>query len=228
MARKRGPQNTPTDDAPVQDDVVQEEAVQTATVEPEAPKVNVRSREPKVPAKDTAPTKAPTDPFWLEPGDVISINMKQRSMIMFPLGNGDIFRLNHRLWHAEIPENTPEDWLKALMILLEQGDIVKGKKHMPKYPKNPKVLEKCKQYLELPVDQLIRKLKPLVIHKGLVEGYRSSEIIMSLMRYEQEHFHRKSYIDLLNEALEHIGGTGPITQTPVENLHADDLEEDFS
>ena len=221
MANKRGPKTTP-DTAPVTDDVVQEEAVAVET--PEEPKINVRAKEPKLPEKDTAPEKAPADPFWLEVGDVISINMKQRSMIMFPLEDGVIFRLNHRQWFAEIPGNIRPDWLKALMLLYEQGDIVMGKKHMPKYPKNPAVLERCKQYLEYPIDQLILKLKPLVIHKGLVDGYRSSEIIMAMMRYEQEHFHRKAYIDILNEALEHIGGTGPITQTPVQNITTEAVE----
>jgi len=241
MARSRNTPKKETPDAtPVQEDLTQEDPVQeeevaqeevVETVVQEEVKVNKRTEEPKVPLTKTAPDKSSKDPFWLEKGDMISLDMKHRSMVMFPLPGGRIFRMNHRQWHAEIPQDISAQWLKALMLLFEQGDIVKGKEFRPKYPKNPLIMQKYQNDLNLPTTALIKKLKPLVIHKGLIEGYRSSEIIMALMRYEQEHMHRKAYIDLLNEALEHIGGTGPITQSPVENISmdkAEELEEDLT
>jgi len=215
-------------DEDFQEEVTQNDAAETAEA-PKAAVKNKRSKTPRVSPMRTAEDKDPKDPFWLEAGDVISLNMKQRAMVMFPLPGGRIFRMNSRLWNAEIPADTPPEWLKALMLLYEQGDISKGKKYLPKYPKNPEVMKKFQRYLDLPMEQLIKKLKPLVLHRGLIEGYRSSEILMAMMRFEQDHFHRKQYIDIVNEALEHIGGTGPITQSPVENLtmeQAGDLSED--
>lgn len=226
-------QDTPETDLDEMEDVLEEEdqnedaelVKEEVKEAPRARRVNKRTNKPILPKMKTEPDKSPRDPFWLEPGDSISLNMKQRAMIMFPLPGGRIFRMNNRLWNAEIPKDTPPEWVKALMLLFEQGDIVKGKQFCPKYPKNAEVMKKFQKYLDLPIAQLIKKLKPLVLHRGLIEGYRSSEILMAMMRFEQDHFHRKQYIDLVNEALEHIGGAGPITQSPVQNLTAEGAEE---
>ncbi len=185
--------------------------------------VEKAEEKPVVQKPKAAPKKVKKSPFSIEPGDVVSLDMKKRKFLMFPLPGGKIFRLSpgdehETCWSSEIPEDTPDRFLRALEIALESGDIVRGEKFLPQYPKNDKVIEHyCKKLTE-PLDRLVKELKPLVLHKGLIGGYMCADIIRHMQLFEQKNYHRKQYIDLLQEALDHIGGPGPITVTPVRDI----------
>lgn len=231
MARPRKPSNQT--EKPEQEDQVQDQDTEENTAEAEAEQATSKKKTNRGQSKKKAQSEKA--PYAVEPGDIVSLDMRKRKFLMFPLPGGNIFRLSpgeksEDSWWAKVPENTPERFLKSLSVAMEMGDIVRGKEFLPAYPKDDRVIEAYCKKLELSLDRLVKELKPLVLHKGLIGGYMCADIIRYMMAFEQKHYHRKQYLELLQEALDHIGGPGPVTVTPVKDITigaAEDLAEEF-
>jgi len=162
-------------------------------------------------------------PFELNPGDEVSLNIKQRRFV-FLLGRND-FSLTPDNWHSIIPLDISDTDLHYLRLDYEAGDIVKGKHYLPTYPKGDDTIDRFVKSLKEPFSSFQKKVIALVNHKGLVEGYTPAEIIQSLIRAEQEVGPRKAYQKYLEDAMEHVGGITPITDTPLISITLNTLEE---
>jgi len=156
-----------------------------------------------------APSAASATPFFLKPGDVVSINLKQRKFIILPSG----WELNPRKWNSEIPNPIDPVELKMLRMCLEAGDLVKGKVFTG-ISKDQTTLTKAATLLG-EKEVVMRELLGLIVqHKGVVGGYLPYEIFRYLMRYEDDNEHRKRVLGFLQSGLDFLG-SGPPRSTPV-------------
>ena len=156
-------------------------------------------------------------PFFLKPGDTISLNLKHRSFLFV----GGI-RLTPSEWSAQIPENIEPAALKALRHALEAGDIAIGEKYMPKYPRDEKVFQQYCALLERDLGTVKKKIIALISIRGLVNGFTPREIVAAMMQEEMKGLHRKSFIELLQTGLDHLDRDGK-TSSPVINYQSEEI-----
>lgn len=156
------------------------------------------------------PPSVSVTPFFLKGGDEVSINLKQRKFIILPRSR---WELNPRQWSGIIPEVIDPVELKMLRVCLEAGDLLKGKVYTG-IKKDETTLRKAAMLLELDEQSMRNSLGLIVQNRGLIGGYLNREIFRYLIRFEDDNDHRRPVLDLLQNAIEHVG-KGPLRTTPV-------------
>lgn len=171
--------------------------------------------------KEPEPKPEPVvTPYFLKPGDIISLNLKQRKFLVLPRSG---WKLSPRNWNGEIPTGIDPVELKMLRIALEAGDILKGKVYTG-IKKDESTLNKASMLLELDEQSLRNALGKIVQHRGLVGGYLAREIFRYLVRFEDDNEHRRPVLDLLQNAIDHVA-KGPLSITPVVSKPIEEVVE---
>ena len=166
------------------------------------------------------PSTAPATPFFLKPGDIVSLNLRQRKFLILPKSE---WELSPRKYSGAIPDPIDPIELKMLRICLEAGDIVKGDVYTG-IQKDESTLRKAAELLDYPDIDRRLKLGLLVQHKGLIGGYQAYEIFRYLMRFEDDNEHRKPVLDFIQTGLDFLG-SGPPRSTPLVNRTIEQITE---
>lgn len=200
----------------------EEENVETLgeVVGPDPEEARRLQNEPMLPpSRAPAPSPGPTNtPFFLKPGDQVSINLKQRKFLILPKSR---WELNPRKWTGTIPDPIDPVELKMLRICLEAGDIVKGEVFTG-IEKDETTLPKSAELLELGEVERRKALGLIVQHKGLIGGYMPYEIFRYLIRFEDDNEHRRPVMDFIQKALDFLG-SGPPKSTPLIDKSIEDV-----
>jgi len=159
-------------------------------------------------------------PFFLRPGDTISLNLKQRKFMRIPRSE---FTLTPRKWSGVIPKDMDGVQMRMLRIMLEAQDIVKGKVYTG-IGKNEVTLAKAVTLLDAGYEDFRASIGLMVQHKGLIGGYKPHEIFRHLMRQEDDNNHRRPVLNYLQSAMD-ASGAGPIKSTPVVNKTIEEVTD---
>jgi len=159
-------------------------------------------------------------PFFLRQGDTVSLNLKQRKFLRIPKSD---FALTPRKWCGEIPGDMDQVQMRMFRVMLEAGDIVKGKVYTG-IGKDETTLTKAAKLLKLGTVEFRTAIGLIVQQTGLIGGYKPHEIFRYLMRHEDDNDHRRLVLNFLQNAMDHVGA-GPIKATPVVNRTIEEVTE---
>jgi hypothetical protein len=167
-----------------------------------SPEEAKKEQEKPVPPPSLAKT---VTPFFVNPGDEVSLNLKQRKFLILPKSG---WELSPRKWSGIIPDPIDPVELKMLRICLEAGDLVKGRVFTG-IEKDETTLHKAAQILQQSEIEMRLKIGLLVQHKGLIGGYQPYEILRYLIRFEDDNEHRRSVMDFIQSGLDFLGSSPP-------------------